>query len=103
VDWLIKWHADRAKTRWNAGTLRQHRDELRQGSLSGRALLTLGLLAATAGLVSGVVGGFEVAPRLEWLLLVVTVAGMLLGYSSRADSHFILRDLYRAETAFAEA
>jgi hypothetical protein len=103
VDWLIRWHAGRAKTRWEQDMLRQHRDNLRQGSLSDGALFAVGILAAAAGLISGVVGGFEVGRGTEALLVLVTVAGAALIYGSGTDSHYVLRDLRHAETAVAAA
>lgn len=103
VDWLIKWHAERAKRRWEEGTLRQHRDELRQGSLLEGGLFALGILGAAAGLIGGVVSGTEADSGIGTLLLVITIVGAALIYGSGADSHYVLVDLHPAEAAIAEA
>lgn len=97
VDWLICWHAKRAKERWEDGTLRARRDELRASGPSG-FLPGLGAIALFSGLVCAVVG------LLTWnlgfgliLLLAVGVGGCAL-YCSKVDVYAVQRDFYVAES-----
>jgi hypothetical protein len=103
VDWLIKWHANRAKERWEEGTLRTHRDELRSGRVMDGWLFAAGVLAAVAGFICGAVGLFETDSGAGAWLILLTAAGAALIFGSRADAHHVRRDLYLAESAQAEA
>lgn len=103
VDWLIKWHASRAKKCWEDGTLRKHRDELRAGGVMDGPLFAIGVLAAVAGFICGAVGLFETDPGAGTWLILVTAAGAALIFGSRADAYHVHRDLYLAESALAEA
>ena len=103
VDWLIKWHANRAKKRWNDGTLRKHRNELRAGGVMDGSLFVTGIVAAAVGFICGAVGLFETDPGAGTLLIMVTAAGAALIFGSRADAYYVHRDLYLAESAMAEA
>lgn len=103
VDWLIKWHANRAKKRWEDGTLRKHRDELRAGGVMDGSLFATGILAAAAGFICGAVGLFETDPGAGTLLIMVTAAGVALIFGSRADAYHVHRDLCLAESVMAEA
>jgi hypothetical protein len=103
VDWLIKWHASRAKKRWEDGTLRQHRDELRASGAMDGFLFASGTLAAAAGLICGAVGVFEGNPRIGGLLILLTAVGAAFIFGSRADVYQVHRHLHRAESALAEA
>jgi hypothetical protein len=103
VDWLIKWHVDRAKERWENGTLRKHRDELRAGGAVDGSLFAVGILAAAVGLICGMVGVLEVNPEAGTLLTMITAVGAALIFGSRADAHWVHRDIYEAEMALAES
>ena len=103
VNWLIKWHAKRARQRWDNGTLRAHRDELREGGTMDGFLFAVGMIAAAAGLICGMAGLFATNPEIGALLIVVTGAGTALIIRSAADVYAIYRDLYLAESALAEA
>lgn len=103
VDWLIKWHTNRAKKRWEDGTLREHRDELRAGAAMDGSLFAAGILAATAGFICGAVGMFETDLGVGALLILITAAGAALIFGSRADAYQVRRDLHLAESAMAEA
>jgi type IV secretory pathway TrbD component len=99
VDWLICWHAKRAKKRWEDGTLRAHRDELRASGL----VPGLGIIALLTGLLCGIVGLLTWNPGFGVVLLLVAGAGGWAVYGSKVDVYAVQRDFYLAESALAAA
>jgi hypothetical protein len=103
VDWLIEWHAKTAKKRWESGTLRAHRDELRDGGTIDGFLFAVGIILAAAGLICGMVGVFQASPEAGMLLIAAIGIGVALIFGNRADVYAVHRDLFRRESALAEA
>ena len=102
MDWLICWHAGRAKKRWEDGTLRAHRDELRASGPNG-LLPSLGIIAVLAGLLCGVIGLFSWDLKGGAILILAIAAGGWTLYASDADVYVVQRKVYEAESAWAEA
>jgi len=102
VDWLICWHAKRARERWDDGTLRASRDELRASGPSG-FLPGLGVIALLAGLACGVVGLLAWNLGVGAILLLVAGLGGWAVYGSKVDVYAVRHDFYVAESELAAA
>ncbi|HUN32413.1 MAG TPA: hypothetical protein VMU95_10335 [Trebonia sp.] len=105
VDWLITWHAKRARSRWDDDALRARRSEL-QAWHPGLVLLPLGAIAVIAGLVVGVVGTFlagRAAVGVGALVLVVVALGTAAVLASEIDVYVVQRGLREAESALNQA
>lgn len=100
LDWLMTWHAKQSKKRWDQGALREDRERLRRAAPHGALVLLFAVLAG-AGLVSGLIGAFEVGAAGGLLVVLALGAGGVTLYASRLDVYLVGRVLYRAESNLA--
>ncbi|MFC4050615.1 hypothetical protein ACFOY4_13040 [Actinomadura syzygii] len=101
LDWLITWHAERAKERWEKGTLREHRDGLRAQSPDGMAVL--GRFALGFGLLCGVIGLFRASLGFGLLLILLVGAGAAIGWAGGFRVQVVKQRINRAEAEWIAA
>jgi pimeloyl-ACP methyl ester carboxylesterase len=100
LDWLITWHARRAKEQWENRQLRGHRDRLRAAAPNG-GLLFLGVIGVAGGLICGAIAAFDWNVLDSLALLAIAAFGGWIGYLSKFDVHVVRHDIYLAESALA--
>jgi hypothetical protein len=98
LNWLITWHARRARESWEKGTMREQRDSLLAAGGSDLPLASLGVVVAAVGLLCGLVGTFEGNLKGGLAALLAVGLGGALLYASGADSYAVRHDLWQAET-----
>jgi pimeloyl-ACP methyl ester carboxylesterase len=101
LDWLITWHAKRARERWGSRMPRGEREKL-NAPVSTSALALLGLVGVAAGVISGLIGAFNGSPRAGIAAIVALAAGAAIAYASKADAYAVRRDLHAAESRLAK-
>ncbi|TMR07001.1 hypothetical protein ETD83_02350 [Actinomadura soli] len=101
LDWLITWHAKRAKERWEKGKLREHREDLYAASPGG--LAGLGRFALGFGLLCGVIGLFRADIGFGLLLILLTGAGAAIGFGSGYRVRLVKQRIHHAEAEWVAA
>ncbi|MEA5358620.1 hypothetical protein VA596_03660 [Amycolatopsis sp., V23-08] len=101
VDWLIRWHAQRAAAQWQAGTLFAYRDQLRvPGSAVAVHRLGLGVMGFAALLMLGGQGGFAAAAvflALGGFFALKGAVGVFAGKRFRREEELRARRLLEEE------
>ncbi|HEU5024678.1 MAG TPA: hypothetical protein VFV01_07110 [Spirillospora sp.] len=99
--WLIVWHAERARRRWEDGTLRARREQLAEEAPGGGMVFLAASLTAL-GLLCGLVGLLASGLGAPLLMLPVVALGAWTAWAAEFDVYVVRRDLHAAESALAE-